>query len=90
MMTNEELAHKLRTQAAALSRAGDNMYRIRAFRQATMAVLALREPAADVLANAGPAELARRARIGRSIAETIAEYVTAGHAVGKYSVRGAN
>lgn len=80
-MTNEELADKLRTRAAALSRAGDNLYRIRAFRQATMAVLALRESAADVVATAGPAGLARRARIGRSIAATIAEFVAADHSV---------
>ena len=40
-MSNEEIASELRYHASELSRSGNNMYRIRAFRQAAMTILAL-------------------------------------------------
>ncbi|MCZ2340694.1 MAG: hypothetical protein LC104_02725 [Bacteroidales bacterium] len=74
-MTNEELSRKLRSHAAELAHAGDNLYRIRAFRQAAFAVLRLAQPAEDLLHQFGRAELARRAGIGASIAETLEEWI---------------
>lgn len=74
-MTNEELSRKLRSHAAELARTGDNLYRIRAFRQAAFAILRLREPIETILNRYGRAELARQAEIGASIAETLEEWV---------------
>jgi holliday junction DNA helicase RuvA len=71
-VTNAEIARELRTRAADLARAGDNLYRVRAFRQAAMAVLALPEPVAELVAAAGPKALERVPGIGRSLADTIA------------------
>lgn len=76
-MTNEELSRQLRTHAAALAHAGDNLYRIRAFRQAAFAVLRLTQPVEEVLDYYGCQELARRAGIGLSIAETLEEWIHA-------------
>ncbi len=56
-MTNQDIARRLREQAAALAREGTNLYRIRAFRQAAMAVLALPAEAADLVARSGPRSL---------------------------------
>lgn len=71
-MTNADIARELRTRATDLARQGDNLYRVRAFRQAAMAVLALPEPVADLLAAAGPKALERLPGVGRSLADTIA------------------
>ncbi len=71
-MTNAEIARELRTRAADLARAGDNLYRVRAFRQAAVAVLALPDPVAELVATAGPKALERLPGIGRSLADTIA------------------
>ena len=71
-MTNSEIARELRTRAADLARAGENLYRVRAFRQAAMAVLALPEPVSELVAVAGPKALASLPGIGRSLADTIA------------------
>ncbi len=76
-MTNSEIARELRTRAAELARAGDNLYRVRAFRQAAMAVLALPEPVAELVAAAGPTALTRLPGIGSSLADTIAELAAA-------------
>lgn len=71
-MTNAEIARELRTRAADLARAGDNLYRVRAFRQAAMAVLALPDPVVELVAVGGPKALAQLPGIGRSLADTIA------------------
>lgn len=75
-MTNEELSRQLRAHAADLARAGDNLYRIRAFRQAAFAVLRLMQPADELLTRYGRAELARRVGVGASVAETMEELLT--------------
>ena len=75
-MTNAEIARELRTRAAELARSGDNLYRVRAFRQAAMAVLALPDPVAELVAAAGPKALERLPGIGRSLADTIAGLAT--------------
>jgi holliday junction DNA helicase RuvA len=72
VMTNEDIALKLRSHATALARGGDNLYRVRAFRQAAMAVLTLTEPVADLVSARGPSALEGVPGIGKSLAETIA------------------
>ena len=76
-MTNEQVARKLRDQAAALARGGDNLYRIRAFRQAAMAVLGLPDDVEGLVTAGGAAALRDVPGIGRSLAETIAGYFAA-------------
>ena len=77
-MTNTEIARQLRTYATDLARGGDNLYRIRAVRQAAMAVLGIREPVEQLLANRGRPALEAVPGLGRSLAETIANYVETG------------
>ena len=76
-MTNEDIARRLRHRAAELSRAGDTLYRVRAFRQAAMAVLALPEPVEVILADRGRRGLEQVPGIGRSLAGTIDELMRA-------------
>jgi DNA polymerase (family 10) len=75
---NAEIAKKLREQANALARAGGNLYRVRAFRSAAMAVLGLPVEVTELLATEGvrglERELERIPGIGKSLAHTIAGY----------------
>ena len=75
--TNHEIAEKLRQCATDLARRGDNLYRVRAFRQAAMAVLALPEEVAVLVAADGRKALERVPGIGKSLAETISDYLNA-------------
>lgn len=74
-LTNHEIAKRLREQASQLARGGDNLYRVRAFRQAAMAVLALPREVSDLVAADGRRGLERLPGIGKSLAGTIAEYL---------------
>jgi DNA polymerase (family 10) len=74
MLSNGEIARKLREHATELARGGNNLYRVRAFRQAAMAVLGLTDEVAELVAGRGPAALERVPGIGRSLADTIADY----------------
>ena len=74
-MTNEDIARRLRHHASELSRTGDNLYRVRAFRQAAMAVLTLPEPVERPRPLGG---LERVPGIGRSLAGTIGEFARTG------------
>jgi DNA polymerase/3'-5' exonuclease PolX len=74
-LTNHEIARRLREQASQLARGGDNLYRVRAFRQAAMAVLALPREVSDLLAADGRRALERLPGIGKSLAGTIADYL---------------
>jgi DNA polymerase (family 10) len=74
MLSNEEIARKLREHASELARGGDNLYRVRAFRRAAMAVLGLTDEVAELVAGRGRAALERVPGIGRSLADTIADY----------------
>jgi DNA polymerase/3'-5' exonuclease PolX len=76
-MTNQDIARRLREQAAELAREGNNLYRIRAFRQAAMAVLGLPAEVTDLVARSGPRALERVPGIGKSLAGTIAGLATA-------------
>jgi DNA polymerase/3'-5' exonuclease PolX len=73
--TNQQIAQQLRARANELARNGDNLYRVRAFRQAAMAVLALPEELAALLATDRQA-LDRVPGIGRSLAKTITAYLS--------------
>jgi holliday junction DNA helicase RuvA len=76
--TNLEIARKLRKHATELARGGDNLYRVRAFRQAAMAVLALPEEVSALVAADGRRALERLPGIGKSLAGTIAKYLEVG------------
>lgn len=69
-MTNDDLARRLRTHAAELARKGDNLYRVRAFRQAAFAVTGLTTPA-DKLTRE---QWAKLPGIGNSLAEQLERY----------------
>lgn len=69
-MTNEDLARRLRNHATELSRRGDNLYRVRAFRQAAFAVMGLMAPAESLTRE----QWAALPGIGNSLAETLERY----------------
>ena len=73
-MTNEQIARKLREHAADLTRTGENLYRVRAFRAAAVTVLGLPQEVSTLVNAGGPRALERVPGIGRSLAGTIAEY----------------
>lgn len=75
--TNQEIARKLQDHATELAHKGDNVYRVRAFRQAAIAVLALDEDLAVIVSTDGSRALERLPGIGKSLAETIAGYLNA-------------
>jgi DNA polymerase (family 10) len=77
LLTNQDIARKLRAQASELARGGDNLYRVRAFRQAALAVMALAEEVEVLVAKQGPRVLEGLPGIGKSLAETIAGYLNA-------------
>jgi DNA polymerase (family 10) len=77
LLTNHDIARKLREQAGELARGGDNLYRVRAFRQAALAVLALPEEVAALVASRGPKALERLPGSGKSLAGKIAGYLNA-------------
>ncbi len=70
-ITNEAIANRLRSHATELARGRENLYRVRAFRQAAMTVLLLPRPIEDLLADRGREGLAELPGIGASLAETI-------------------
>lgn len=73
-MTNADIARRLRDHAADLTRDGANLYRVRAFRQAAMAVLNLDRDAREL----GATGLKAVPGIGMSLAETIATFADTG------------
>lgn len=70
-LTNQEIAQKLREHATALARARSNLYRVRAFRSAAMAVLGLPNEVSELIASGRVADLENVPGIGKSLAETI-------------------
>jgi DNA polymerase (family 10) len=73
-LSNQEIAQKLRRHASELARAGSNLYRVRAFRSAAMAVMGLPREVSDIVARGDGRMLERVPGIGPSLAETIARY----------------
>jgi len=77
-LTNSEIARKLQTHAGELARQGDNLYRVRAFRQAAFAVMGLGEPLDVLLERSGRKGLVAIPGIGASLAETLEELAVNG------------
>jgi DNA polymerase/3'-5' exonuclease PolX len=73
-MTNADIARKLREHATELSQARENLYRVRAFRQAAMAVMGMSDEVERLVAADGPRALERVPGIGKSLADTIAHF----------------
>lgn len=74
--TNQEIARRLRNHATELSHSHGNLYRVRAFRQAAMAVLALPVEVSALVEGDGEQALERVPGVGKSLAQTIAGYLT--------------
>lgn len=74
-LTNLEIARKLREHATQLARAGQNLYRVRAFRSAAMAVMGLTSEVTDLIASGKAQQLEQVPGIGKSLAETITRFV---------------
>ena len=77
-MTNQEIAMQLREQGQRLAEYGDNLYRIRAYRRAVMAVQMLDVEIADVLEREGRRGVERLPGLGQSLANRIAVLVETG------------
>ncbi|MBA4187669.1 MAG: hypothetical protein C0467_06575 [Planctomycetaceae bacterium] len=73
--TNQEISRKLREHATKLANHGDNLYRVRAFRQAAMVVLALPQELSVLVETGGVRALERVPGVGKSLAATITEYL---------------
>jgi DNA polymerase (family 10) len=73
--TNQQIARRLREQAWELARSRANLYRVRAFRRAAMAVLALPVEVATLVARGGESALERVPGVGRSLARTLVGYL---------------
>jgi holliday junction DNA helicase RuvA len=74
-LTNQEIAQKLRTHATELARTHSNLYRVRAFRSAAIAVLGLRNEVSELVASGRTRELERVPGIGKSLADTITRFI---------------
>ncbi|MFO0804105.1 MAG: helix-hairpin-helix domain-containing protein [Gemmataceae bacterium] len=72
-MTNLDIANRLRERARELAGNGDNLYRVRAFRQAAFAVMGLETDVSQLVNTGGPKALERVPGIGKSLSETIAQ-----------------
>ena len=77
-MSNQDIASQLLQHARALSRCGGNLYRVRAHRQAALAVQGLRESVPELIARSGRRALEAVPGIGRSLAESIGHFVATG------------
>jgi holliday junction DNA helicase RuvA len=76
-ITNQEIAQKLRRHATELAKAQGNLYRVRAFRTAAMAVMGLPREVSEIVRSGRARELVSVPGIGPSLAETIAGYLCA-------------
>ena len=72
-MTNQDIAKRLRERASELARGGENLYRVRAFRQAAFAVMGLEADVCRLVNAEGARALERVPGIGKSLSETIAQ-----------------
>jgi holliday junction DNA helicase RuvA len=77
-MCNRAIAEALLEQARRLAGTRENLFRVRAHRQAAMAIQGLEEPVEELLARAGRRGLEEVPGIGRHLAGAIAHYVESG------------
>lgn len=75
-MDNATIARELLRHARDLAADGDNLYRVRAYRQAAGLIQSLDRPIVDLLAVSGPRGLRSLPGVGPSLAKTIAELAT--------------
>lgn len=69
------IAQELQRRAHELAANDDNLYRVRAYRQAAAAILRLERPVRELLAERGIRGLRSLPSVGPSLAKTIAELV---------------
>ena len=81
-MDNSTIAHELLRQARNLAAGGENLYRVRAYRQAAVTIQGLNRPVAELVAVAGPRGLRGLPGVGASLAKTIAA-LAAGRSLAK-------
>src|SRR5207244_391840 len=72
-MDNPTIARELLRHARELAADGDNLYRVRAYRQAAGVIQSLDRPVTDLIATSGPGGLRAIPGVGQSLAKTIAE-----------------
>ena len=77
-MDNPTIARELLRQARELAAGGDNLYRVRAYRQAAATIQGLDRPVADLVTVAGPRGLRSLPGVGASLAKTIAALAMGG------------
>jgi DNA polymerase/3'-5' exonuclease PolX len=77
-MDNPTIARELLRHARDLATDGDNLYRVRAYRQAAGLIQSLHRPVVDLLTVCGPRGLQSLPGVGPSLAKTIAELAGAG------------
>jgi len=77
-MTNTDIASCLQEQARLLRQRSDNLYRVKAYRQAAAAVLRLEEPIEVLVHDRGPLALEQLPGIGKRLATKIARYLETG------------
>ncbi|MBM3980996.1 MAG: hypothetical protein FJ304_12060 [Planctomycetes bacterium] len=75
-LTNEQIARKLRAHASELAKARGNLYRVRAFRSAALAVMGLPTEVATLIDGGKADQLERVPGIGKSLADTITAVAT--------------
>jgi DNA polymerase/3'-5' exonuclease PolX len=76
-MDNPAIARELLRHARDLAAEGDNLYRIRAYRQAAGLIQSLDRPVLDLVAASGSRGLRALPGVGPSLAKTIAELAIA-------------
>ena len=77
-MDNHTIARRLREYARYLDRHADNVYRIKAYRQAAAVVESFAQPVEDLLRLGGRARLEALPGIGEHLSYTIEELVKTG------------
>ena len=77
-MSNNEIANRLQEQARLLRKRHDNLYRVKAYRNAAQVLLRLEEPVEALVHEKGPHALEELPGIGKRLAKTIAHYLETG------------
>src|SRR5262245_37112594 len=67
ILTNHQIAQRLRKEAMELARGGSNLYRVRAFRQAAMTVLGLPQELSTLVSSSGPQALEWLPGVGKTL-----------------------
>jgi DNA polymerase/3'-5' exonuclease PolX len=75
-MDNPTIARELLRHARDLAADGDNLYRVRAYRQAAGLIQSLDRPVVELIAASGPHWLRALPGVGPSLAKTIAHLAT--------------